>query len=138
MLGYKDVQGYLEIALTNLDYDPLPLFDPGPGSDLVTQDQTPNTMVIISLTGGPGMDSEEVFDQASIQVRTIGPQQDYDGAEKLAQDIDRALVALDHSQSINGKWVLSVIRTGGAPALLLQDDGDRFHFTCNYVWEVQY
>ena len=137
MLQYADVQTYLESQLTPL-YNPLPVFDPGPGSDPKVQDLNPDMMVIISLTGGAGMDSEEVFDRASVQIRTVGPQQDYTGAEKLAQDVDRAMVKIDSSQSLNGKWTLSVVRSGGAPALLLIDDGDRYHFTCNYIWEVVY
>jgi hypothetical protein len=138
MLSYNDVKGYLTTALDALDYDPLPVFDPGPGSDPTVQDLSPNMMVIITLTPGAGLDMEEVFDRPGFQIRSIGPQQDYGAAEKLAQDIDRALVALDQSQSINGKWTLSVVRSGGSPALLLSDDGDRYHFTCNYIWEVQY
>jgi hypothetical protein len=138
MLKYSDVKTYLEAYLSNLEYDPMPYFDPGPGTDLNVQDLSPDSMVIITLNPGPGLDMEEVFDRPGLQIRAIGPQQDYDAAEQLAQDIDKALVAVDSSQSINGKWTLSVVRTGGAPALLLVDDGDRYHFTCNYIWEVVY
>jgi len=138
MLQYADVSGYLTTALEALQYDPLPYFDPGPASDAVIQDLSPNMMVIVTVGGGSGLDSEELFDRPGIQIRAIGPQTDYAGAEQLAQDIDRALVALDSSQSINGKWTLSVVRSGGSPSLLLKDDGERYHFTCNYIWEVEY
>lgn len=139
MLSYDDVQTYVQGSLTALNYyDPLPMFDPGPGTDINVQDESPDSMVIITLTPGAGLDSEEVFDRAGIQIRTIGPQNDYAGAEKLAQDVDKAMVALDTSQSVNGKWTLSVVRAGGAPSLLLTDDGSRYHFTCNYIWEVEY
>ena len=138
MLNYADVKGVVSAALTAQNWKPMPLFDPGPGSDLVVQDLTPDTMIIITLTPGAGLDSEELFDRAGIQVRTIGPQEDYDTAEKLAQAVDKALIAIDHSQQINGKRTLSVTRAGGAPALMPIDNGDRYHFTCNYIWEVQY
>lgn len=137
MLTYTDVEGYLSSALAP-SYNPLPFFDPGPGSSLRVQDLDPDTMVIITVGNGPGLDMEEVFDRVSVQIRTIGPQQDYTGAEQLAQAVDKAMVALDHSQNLNGKRLLSVVRSGGSPSLLPQDDGDRYHFTCNYIWEVQY
>lgn len=138
MLKYSDVKGFLEAGLTSLDYDALPYFSPGPGTDPNIQAEAPDTMVVLTVGSGPGLDSEQIFDQAGIQVRAIGPQQDYDGGEQLAQDIDRLLVAIDHSQNVNNKWTLSVLRTGGPPSMLLKDDGDRYHFTCNYVWEVVY
>lgn len=134
MLSYADVVELLEDQLE----PPLPYFDPGPGADTGVQDLTPDTMCIITLSGGPGLDSEELFDQVGVQIRAIGPQQDYASAEALAQAIDKALVSIDTSQAINGKHTLSIIRSGGAPSLLLIDDGDRYHFTCNYIWEVAY
>jgi hypothetical protein len=138
MLNYVDVKDVVEAFLTAANWKPMPFFDPGPGTDVVVQDKSPDTMVIITLTPGAGLDSEELFDRAGIQIRTIGPQEDYDTAEKLAQIVDRALIAIDHSQNLNGKRVLSVVRAGGAPALMPIDNGDRYHFTCNYIWEVQY
>lgn len=138
-LTYADVQGYIAGYLTSLGtYNPLPFFDPGPDADLVLQDQSPNYMVMIVVGGGAGLDVEEVFDRALVHIRTIGNQEDYTGAEKLAQDVDRGMNAIASSQSINNKWTLSIVRSGGAPSLLLRDDGDRYHFTCNYIWEVQY
>lgn len=138
MLTYSDVKTYLTDGLTGLAFKPMPFFDPGPGTDPVVQDLVPGSMVILTVGGGPGLASEEVFDRTIVQVRTIGPQQDYEAAETLAQTIDGLMVALDHSQFVNNKWTLSVVRSGGSPALLTIDDGDRYHFTCNYVWEVKY
>jgi hypothetical protein len=138
MLQYKDVKQVVVDALTAANWTPMPYFDPGPGTDLDVQDLSPDTMVIITLTPGAGLDSEQVFDRAGIQIRTVGPQEDYDTAESLAQVVDRALIAIDHSQNLNNKRVLSVTRAGGAPALMPIDNGDRYHFTCNYIWEVQY
>jgi hypothetical protein len=142
VLSYRDVEGYLKNALQGVGYGtdllPMPFFDPGPGADPDVQDQVPDMMVVVTVGGGSGLDMEEVFDRPAIQIRSIGPQADYDGAEKLAYDLDRAMVAIDQSQSINGKWTLIVVRAGGAPSLLLSDDGDRYHFTCNYIWEVEY
>jgi hypothetical protein len=142
MLAYSDVVALLEPSLAAMGYGTselaMPYFAPDPADNPVAQDQSPTSMVIINLTPGAGLDSEQVFDQAGLYIRTIGDQNDYDGAEKLAQDCDRALIAIDTSQKINGKHTLSIQRAGGAPALLLQDDGDRYHFTGNYIWEVVY
>ena len=138
MLAYADVEGFVASGLTALNYDPLPFLDPGPATDPNVQDLVPGMMVILSLSGGAGLDSEQVFDRAGLQVRSIGDQQDYTSAEKLAQDIDNLLVGVDSSRSINSKWTLAIQRAGGPPAFLLKDNGDRYHFTCNYIWEVQY
>ena len=138
MLSYTDVQTFISNYLTNIGYTPLPVFDPGPGVTVDAIDKAPNQLVILTLTAGASLDAEQVFDRPAVQVRSIGPQLDYLNAETLAQDIDKAMVAVDQSQYINGKWVLSILRTAGAPQLLLKDDGDRYHFTCNYIWEVVY
>jgi hypothetical protein len=102
-------------------------------------DVSPGQLVIIALGSGPGLSVEELFDRQIAQIRSVGLQgSNYQSAEQLAQDVDKGMIAIDHSQSINNKWVLSVVRSGGGPALLLKDDADRYHFTCNYVVEVQY
>ena len=141
MLAYADVEAYVRTQLTNQDYTPLPYFTPGPSSDPDVQDLVPDAMVILTIGAGAGMDSELLFDRPGVQVRTIGPQQDYTGAETLAQAIDKVMGDLGGataSRTINGKRILSIVRAGGAPTLLLKDDGDRYHFTCNYIWEVVY
>jgi len=116
----------------------MPTFTPGPSADIDATDIAPEALVIITLWPGGGLDSEEVFDRAGVQLRTVGPQMDYTGSEQLAQDCDRAMLSIDQSQHINGKWTLSIVRSGGAPALVQKDDGDRYHFYCNYIWEVVY
>ena len=141
MLAYVDVQSYLETQLTGLGYDPLPLFEPGPATNIITQDLSPGMMVIISIGSGPGYDMEKVFDRVMVQIRAIGNQQDYTSAESLAYDIDRQMGDLNGPTAtrwINGKRILEINRAGGAPTLLLLDDAERHHFTCNYVWEVVY
>jgi hypothetical protein len=138
MLTYTDMQVYLSSWLTGLQYNPLPVFNPGPGLNTDAIDVSPARLVVLSLSSGAGLSTEEVFDRPGVQVRTVGLQMNYSDAEKLAQDIDRGMIAVDSSRYINGKWVLSIVRSGGGPSLLMKDDGDRYHFTCNYIVEVQY
>jgi hypothetical protein len=138
MLTYNDVQTLIANGLTAKGYSPLPVFHPGPGPDLDAQDVNPNSMVVIQLLAGLGESTDGAFDRASFQVRAIGPQGDYLSAETLARDIDQTCLTVVSSKSATGKWGLPIVRTGGAPALLLQDDGDRYHFICSYIWEVVY
>jgi len=138
LIGFADVQAWLEPKLVAAGYNPLPVFDPGPGPNLDAQDVDPNMLVIVSPWPGGGLTTEELFDQGAVQIRAVGPQNDYDTAEQLARDCDKGMISFDLSQRVNGKWWLSVTRAGGSPALLLQDQGDRFQFYCNYIVEVEY
>jgi hypothetical protein len=137
MLAYQDVVDYLTPKLEALNYDPMPVFNPGPGVNIDATDVSPNMLVIITFTPGGGPDSEYLFEKQAFQVRTVGPQMDYSGAEKLAQDVDGAFYGFQISQEVNGKWWLSVWRIGSL-AMLMKDDGDRYHFTGNYILEVEY
>jgi len=138
MLTYDDVRTLISDGLTVKNYNPLPVFQPGPGPDLDAQDSSPYQMVVVQLLAGLGQATEGLFDKASFQIRAIGPQGDYTSAETLARDIDQVLMATVASRSASGKWGLPLYRTGGAPALLMQDNGDRYHFICSYIWEVEY
>lgn len=138
MLTYSDISTYLEGWLTTVGYNPLPYFDPGPGVNLDAIDANPDRIVLCSIGGGAGFSTEMVLDRPMVALRTIGKQMDYTDAEQLAYDCDQGMAAIDHSQFVNGKWWTSINRVGGGPALLLKDDGDRYHFTCNYIVEVVY
>ena len=119
--------------------DQFPVFYPGPAADVDAQDITgDNRLVIVTLWPGGGLDMEEYFDRAGVQLRTAGKPLLYSDGEQLAQDCDRAMLSVDHSQRINGKWTLAITRAGGAPTLIQKDDGDRYQFYCNYIWEVEY
>lgn len=139
MLALADVESLLTSYLTNLGtYNPLPVFTPGPMADLDAVDIAFEQLVIITLWPGMGLDAEQMFDRAGVQLRTVGIQTDYTNAEQLAQDCDKAMMSIDLSQHINGKWTLDIWRAGGAPTVVQKDDGDRYHFYCNYIWEVEY
>ena len=139
MLSFEDVTMLLNGYLTNLGtYPTLPVMVPGPPTNVDADDYAPESLVIISLWPGTGLDAEELFDRAGVQLRTVGRQMDYMSAERLACDCDYAMTSLGISQEINGKWTVDIWRAGGSPTLVLKDDGDRYHFFCNYIWEVEY
>jgi Bacteriophage minor capsid protein len=133
-----DIENYLSSWLRTVGYNPLPVFDPGPGINLDATDVSPDRLVLVTIGAGAGFSTEEVFDRPMVSLRTVGPQMNYTDAESLAYDCDKGLTAIDHAQVFSGKWVTSINRVGGGPALLLKDDGDRYHFTCNYIVEVVY
>ena len=135
--GFQILKDYQTAWLTNLGYDPLPIIDPGPGPDRDALDLSPASLLLLTIGPGAGLSTEGAFDRPSVQVRAIGEQSDYASAEKLAFDVDTGFVLLDHSQSVGGRWFLSMVRSGGGPALLLKDDADRYHFTCNYIYETE-
>jgi Bacteriophage minor capsid protein len=144
MLKYEDVRGFISTLLSELGYgtetNPMPVFTPGPGTLGTVLDISPGRLVILTMGAGAGLDMEEVFDRPSVQVRSVGLQMDYNDAETLAQNIDQGLIGalVNGSQVVNGKYTLRIVRAGGGPALLEKDTGDRYHFVCNYIWEVTY
>ena len=98
------------------------------------------TYVLLTPYGGPGLDLEGVIDQRGWQVRCVGSQMDDNDestAEGIADAIDIAFIS-QHSQSIQGSWVVGVQRVGGAPASLnTNDDANRTHFVCSYTVSVE-
>jgi hypothetical protein len=139
MLMMKDVTTLLDSYLTSTGrYSTMPVMVPGPATNVDAEDYAPEALVIISLWPGQGLVTEGLFDRAGVQLRTIGKQMDYQSAELLAMDCDKAMTSIEISQHINGKWVVDIWRAGGSPTLVLKDDGDRYHFFCNYIWEVEY
>lgn len=135
--GFKILKDYQTTWLTNLGYDPLPIIDPGPGSDNDALDLSPACLVLLTIGPGAGLSTEGVFDRPSVQARCVGEQSDYYSAEKLAFDVDAGFNAVSGSRSIGGRWFTSIVRSGGGPALLLRDDADRYHFTCTYIYETE-
>jgi hypothetical protein len=137
LIGYDLIKSYLTGWLTGLGYDSLPDFEPGPGDPDTVQKISAGTMVIITIGSGAGLAVEGATDRPNVQLRVIGDQGDFYSAERLAFDIDKGMNALQ-AQRVEGVWVVTVYRLGGGPAVLLQDDADRWHYTCNYIIEGEY
>jgi hypothetical protein len=100
----------------------------------------PNEYVLLTPYGGPGLELDGVLDARSWQVRAVGSQMDDDDdstAEGMADAIDIAFVS-HYSRSVEGVWVASIQRVGGAPSSLnTNDDANRAHFVCSYTVSVE-
>lgn len=96
----------------------------------------PGRFVMLTLIGGPGLNTEALFDGRSYQVMVAGEQGSFEDSEDLAYMIDSILINL-YSQSIGGTWVTGVVRQGGPPTPLSVDDAERTRFTCNYIFDVR-
>lgn len=99
----------------------------------------PDRLVIVALTGGPGLAVEAAFDNISFQIRVRGLQREkIDGptAEDDAWAIDRMLLEHAVPGQIGAQWVNAISRVGGPPGFLLRDSAQRIHLTCNYIFAV--
>lgn len=147
MLTFNDVKTFLTNGLTALGRETLqpagaaprtlPLFDPGPVSLTSLQKKSPGPIVFAEVGNGAGIVLENLYDQVFINIRVLGPQNDYDGAERLAYEIDRLFLSLDGNGTIGNTRVLYVARTGGAPQLIDFDESQRYHFQTTYITPAQ-
>lgn len=97
----------------------------------------PGRAVVLTPTGGPGLTGEGFTDTFAFQARVIGEQNSYDSAERLAAQVDSALLKLVTSSQMRfGVWVVMVSRVGSPPSVLVRDDAERHHFVANYLVEV--
>lgn len=142
-LVYEDVRSFLDEGLRAKDYTdllpaqpqskPMPLLDVGPFSIVSLQDLSPGPIVFATVGNGAGLTLEQTYDQPFITIRAIGAQGDYTGAETMATDIDRLLLAINGNGMVGDTKVLYVTRSGGAPQLIDYDSGSRYHFQCTYI-----
>jgi hypothetical protein len=95
--------------------------------------KSPDRLVILTRTGGPGLAYEGLFDGISFQARTRGAQGDPDDAEDIAGYVDSAFVDASTPFDMSGHHVTRISRLGGPPAFLLTDSAGRTHLTANYV-----
>lgn len=143
MLTYGDVKQFLTDGLAanyetgNAAGQPgvprtMPMLHPGPVLPGLMK-LTPGPLVFATVGNGAGMVVEQTYDQVFITVRSIGPQNDYDSSEKMAQDIDLLFLRINSPAMIGSTRVLYVTRTGGAPQLVDFDEANRYHFQTTYI-----
>ncbi|MGH3503715.1 MAG: hypothetical protein ACRDQA_22895 [Nocardioidaceae bacterium] len=143
MLRFVEVRDYVEDGLEALGYEDttapstrtMPRFDPGPLEIERLRQISPGPTVFLTVGNGGKMQVEGLFDRTFITARVIGPQHDFDGAEQLAIDLDRLLLEVQAGY-MGDSYLLFVNRTGGPPALVSFDAGERYHYQTTYITEV--
>lgn len=136
-MNYSDIETFVSAGLAARGYNPVPVLNPGPHTDTGLLKKSSGAMVFLTVGGGPGFTTEELYDRVFILVHAIGNQWDYAGAEKLADDLDRILVAVDHNTLVGTALTLYITRVGGRPELNDFDAANRYHFQCSYVAETK-
>lgn len=114
----------------------LPLFNPGPPTAESLLNNWPSTVLFLTVGNGVGMTTEQMFDQVFITTLVIGLQNDYDGAEALAYDVDNLLLSVGSNTKVGTAQALYISRTGGPPQLVDFDSGQRYHFQNTYITEA--
>ena len=96
---------------------------------------SPDRLVTITATGGPGYGTEEGgVDAWSFQARLRGPSDDPIAAEVGAQMLDWTILTAPCPASVNGVRVISCQRLGSPPTVLPLDPSDRrFEYTADYI-----
>ena len=96
---------------------------------------SPDRLVVITGSGGPGYTTEEAATDAAIfQARVRGPAEDWDEAERAATELDLLILRARFPVQVDGTWIVQVTRTGGGPDPLPYDMTDqRGEFVNNYV-----
>lgn len=147
-MKYSDLLTYVKAGLTGYGYGStnpdvgeqlrtMPVFNPGPATSPSLAKLSSGSTVFLTLGNGAGLSTEQLFDRPFIAVRAIGPQNDYNKAEKLAYDIDRLLLKVGSNTTIGSAKVLYITRTGGSPQLIDFDSANRHHFLTTYITEAQ-
>jgi hypothetical protein len=103
---------------------------------------SPDLLVVVAQTGGPGFSVEQAYDSVSFQLRSRGLQRDGGvSARDLAWQADFALIPPPMAAPlvpcmIGSQFVNLVTRVGGPPAFLLRDSAGRSHYVCSYIFSV--
>lgn len=107
----------------------------------VYNDRIPPTgrIIYVRLGSGPGYSMEAMQDNITFTVECRGADRNFDDAELIAWDVDRAILmygSQPHSFG-DGTYQYFIGRTGGPPAeLTVSDTSGRYAFTCNYYTTV--
>jgi hypothetical protein len=98
----------------------------------------PGTLVVVTWLPGAGFSLEQMLDTPGFQLRVIGPQGNLPASRELAERIDLELVARDRWPGfIGGRYVVEIRRAGGRPSHDRTDAGNRAHYVCTYLADVE-
>jgi len=94
---------------------------------------SPDKIVHITGSGGPGYVLDGAADSSLFQARWRGPSNDPIAAEALATLMDSMIFSAPFPATVDGVTIIHVHRLGSGPSPLPLDPGDlRYEFTCNY------
>jgi hypothetical protein len=94
---------------------------------------SPDKIVHITGSGGPGYVMEGAADSSLFQARWRGPSNDPLAAEALAAQMDSLILRAQFPATVDGVTIILVARLGSGPSPLPLDPGDlRYELTCNY------
>lgn len=94
---------------------------------------SPDRLIVLTRTGGPGLAFDGVFDGVTFQARVRGAPNDDDDAETLALLVDAAFIDQAVPVVMGSHTVSRIDRPGGGPAFLVRDSAGRAHYTGNYL-----
>lgn len=97
----------------------------------------PGPYVWVTPVFAPPATMDGLIDLRGYNVEVAGKQNDFDYAEQLAFAVDRQMLGDGGAVLIGGKRVIARYRAGGPPYSSQKDDGDRTHFVCGYLHEVE-
>ena len=135
-ITYQIMVDYSISAMNEAGIIDIPPFDPGPYGAMALDNYPGRMHIIQRVTAGP-MLVENTFDSPVFGVYSIGEQNSFEDAEKMAMTIDCLWRRIDRSQDLGGVWTLSISRAGGGPQAVSYDDADRYHFYCPYVIQAE-
>lgn len=92
----------------------------------------PDRLVVVTMTGGPGLYLEGAYDRLTFQVLCRGDQAAQDEADDAARIVDGVLLTAD-MPTIDGVPTLGFSRVGGPPTPMAEDNGERPQSVCNYT-----
>jgi len=131
MKTYAQVKTFLRNVLDTTGHERYSIY---PGPELP---DIPGEFIVATVYGGPGLALDGIEDDVGWQFRTVGNQNDYEGAESAANAIDIACISHRSDELIAGVHVSEIRRVGGAPTALTTDQAERTHFVCSYVASVE-
>ncbi len=99
---------------------------------------TRGAAVVVSWLPGAGLSLEGTLSTPAAQLRVIGPQGNRDAARVLAERLDARLTNRGLFPAfVGGRYVVDVRHSGGMPAHDRNDDADRAHYVCTYLFDVE-
>jgi hypothetical protein len=98
----------------------------------------PDELFVVTAIAGAGESMEGIGDITGFQLYTRGAQNNPGEAERAAKRADRAIRfgSFPIDVADGNLRLLRVMRSGGGPSVLGQEDGDCTSLTCNYLTEI--